>query len=66
LFHSTVGEEFPNPSSLSADGGSGCNSLGFCGKEKSKVMGEKERKQMIRKDNVTTSMLDKSKMKEIL
>ena len=65
FFHLPVGGDFSNPTSPSADGGSGGNSLGFRGKEKSTQLGEKERKQMIRKDNVTTSMLDKSKMKEI-
>ena len=65
FFHSPVGGHFSNPTSPSADGGSGGNSRGFRGKEKSTQLGEKERKQMIRKDNVTTSMLDKSKMKEI-
>jgi hypothetical protein len=47
LFHSTIGGDFPNPSSPSADGGSRGNSLGFRGREKSKEMGKKERKQMI-------------------
>jgi hypothetical protein len=63
LFHLPVGRDIPNPSSPSEEGGSAVNSFGFRGKEKSKELGEKERKQMIWKDNVMTSILDKSKMK---
>jgi hypothetical protein len=66
LFHLPVGGHIPTPRSLSKEEGFEVNSLGFQGKEKSKELGKSERKQMIWKDNVTTSMLDKSKTKEIL
>jgi hypothetical protein len=66
LLYLPVGGDIPTPSSPGEEGRSRVNSLGFQGKEKSKELGKKERKQMILKDNVTTLMLDKSKMKEIL
>jgi hypothetical protein len=55
LFNLRVGGDISTPSSPGQEGGSGVNSLGFQRKEKSKELGKKERKQMIRKDNVTTS-----------